>query len=216
MRFASLGSGSQGNGLVVEAGSTRVLLDCGFSLGDTASRLGRYGLAPDDLDAIVVTHEHDDHVGGVARLAAKYELPVYLTHGTLMALDGARAALHDVTVIDSHTITAIGDPNSSRIPCRTTHANRRSSSSGMGRCGWVLTDVGTPTAHIQSMLSGVDACAGMQSTPRCSRAARIHGSARRIVRLVIGQQRGGAPAGRTRLQSAPVWIAPISRTEQYR
>ena len=158
MRFASLGSGSRGNGLVVEAGATRVLLDCGFKLGETVSRLGRIGLTPGDLDAIVVTHEHDDHVGGVTRLAAKYELPVYLTHGTLMALDGARAALHDVTVIDSHTVTAIGDievqpypvPHDAREPAQFVFGD------GAVRLG-VLTDVGTPTPHIRSMLTGVDA-----------------------------------------------------------
>jgi len=157
MRFASLGSGSQGNSLVVEAGSTRVLLDCGFSLSEAVARLGRCGLAADDLDAIIVTHEHDDHVGGVARLAAKYELPVYLTHGTFVALDGARSALLDVTVIDSHTAVAIGDleiqpypvPHDAREPAQFVFGD------GAVRLG-VLTDVGTSTPHIQSMLSGVD------------------------------------------------------------
>ena len=46
MRFASLGSGSEGNGLVVEAGATRILIDCGFGVRDAAKRLGRLGLAP--------------------------------------------------------------------------------------------------------------------------------------------------------------------------
>ena len=70
MRFASLGSGSRGNALVVEAGKTRVLLDCGFGLKETESRLARLGLAPDNVNAILVTHEHDDHVGGVSRFAS--------------------------------------------------------------------------------------------------------------------------------------------------
>ena len=52
MRFASLGSGSEGNGLVVEAGHTRVLMDCGFGLADTVSRLARLGLQPDELAGI--------------------------------------------------------------------------------------------------------------------------------------------------------------------
>jgi len=69
MRFASLGSGSQGNALIVEAGRTRVLLDCGFSVADTTRRLCRLGIRPDELSAIIVTHEHDDHIGGVARFA---------------------------------------------------------------------------------------------------------------------------------------------------
>ena len=61
MRFSSLGSGSEGNGLVVESGGTRVLIDCGFGLRDTASRLARLGLEPQALTAILVTHEHADH-----------------------------------------------------------------------------------------------------------------------------------------------------------
>ncbi len=58
MRFASLGSGSEGNGLLVEVGSTRVLIDCGFGVRDTVTRLARIGVAPETVTAIIVTHEH--------------------------------------------------------------------------------------------------------------------------------------------------------------
>jgi len=158
MRFASLGSGSQGNALVVEAGSTRLLLDCGFGIRDTEARLARCGLGADDLDAIIVTHEHDDHVGGVARLARKYELPVYLTHGTLTALDGARSRIAQITLIDSHTPFAIGDievrpypvPHDAREPAQFVFSDG-GASLGM------LTDTGSSTPHIESMLSGLDA-----------------------------------------------------------
>ena len=89
MRFASLGSGSEGNGLVVEAGGTRVLIDCGFGVRDTVARLARSGVAPESLAAILVTHEHNDHVGGVPAFAARYDIPVWLTFGTLAAVAGA-------------------------------------------------------------------------------------------------------------------------------
>ncbi|MGZ8261731.1 MAG: MBL fold metallo-hydrolase, partial [Methylotenera sp.] len=59
MRFASLGSGSAGNALVVEVNHTRLMLDCGFSVKETVSRLARLNLAPSDLAGIVITHEHD-------------------------------------------------------------------------------------------------------------------------------------------------------------
>ena len=70
MRFASLGSGSAGNGLVVEAGTTRVLVDCGFSVDDTERRLARSVSRPADIAAIVVTHEHGDHADGVLAVRA--------------------------------------------------------------------------------------------------------------------------------------------------
>ena len=101
MRFASLGSGSEGNGLIVQAGATSLMLDCGFGLAETVRRLGRLNLAPADIDGIVVTHEHDDHVGGVSRFARKHEIPVYLTHGTLMATGVSRFDGVVLNVIDS-------------------------------------------------------------------------------------------------------------------
>ena len=88
MRFASLGSGSAGNALVVEVRNTRLMLDCGFSIKETLTRLARLNLAPNDISGIVVTHEHDDHAGGVFKFAAKYQIPVWLTYGTLKMCHG--------------------------------------------------------------------------------------------------------------------------------
>lgn len=156
MRFASLGSGSEGNGLVVEAGHTRVLMDCGFGLADTMSRLARLGLQPDELAGIVVTHEHGDHIGGVGRLARKYKLPVWLTAGTLgMAqdLDGVAVQVidsHAAFVVEALEIQPYPVPHDAREPVQYVFSD------GAKRLG-VLTDSGCSTPHIEAMLAGVEA-----------------------------------------------------------
>lgn len=158
MRFASLGSGSEGNGLIVESGATRILVDCGFRLSETLRRLNRLGLAPSDLAAVLVTHEHEDHAGGVARLARRHGLPVYLTHGTLGAAGSDVTTLPQVRLIDSHTPFAIGDlevhpfpvPHDAREPSQFVFGD------GVRRLG-LLTDTGDSTPHIERMLSGIDA-----------------------------------------------------------
>ena len=61
MQFASLGSGSRGNATLVEAGSTLVMVDCGFSCRETERRMARLDRSPEQLSAVLVTHEHHDH-----------------------------------------------------------------------------------------------------------------------------------------------------------
>lgn len=158
MRFACLGSGSQGNALVVEAGDARVLLDCGFSIKETTARLARLGLAPEALTAIVVTHEHADHIGGVTRVANRFGLTVYLSHGTHTYLSHLDQIPARCEIIDSHTCFAIDSlwvepfpvPHDAREPVQFVFGD------GQRRLG-VLTDTGMSTPHIESMLSACDA-----------------------------------------------------------
>ena len=155
MRFSSIGSGSAGNGLVVEQASTRLLLDCGFGLKDSEQRLARIQLTPDQLTGILITHEHEDHAGGVFKLARKYRLPVWLTHGTLKMVERALPTEPlELRVIDSHSafnineieVTPFPVPHDAREPVQYTFSN------GDKKLG-VLTDTGCSTPHIQDMLS---------------------------------------------------------------
>ncbi|MDP2826804.1 MAG: MBL fold metallo-hydrolase [Sulfuritalea sp.] len=157
MRFASLGSGSRGNALLVEAGNTRVLIDAGFGPREMSRRLERLGLAADDVDAVLVTHEHSDHIGGVFACARRFGWAVLLTHGTLAACpdDGTDTR---TTIIDSHQSLSVGDicvhpfpvPHDAREPVQFILAD------GARRLG-VLTDAGHVTPHMVAMLDACDA-----------------------------------------------------------
>lgn len=87
MKFSVLGSGSKGNCTLVESGSTRLLIDNGFSGKEILKRLTSLGLAPEMLTALVVTHEHEDHVKGVGVLSRRLNLPVYANESTHRAAE---------------------------------------------------------------------------------------------------------------------------------
>lgn len=161
MKFASLGSGSEGNALLISAtsGTTRttVMLDCGFPIKETERRLQRLGMEPADLAGIVVTHEHQDHVGGVFKFARRHRIPVWLSFGTWQAVrkdcggvaiefcrDGVSLAIQDLELVP-YTV-----PHDAREPVQYVASN--------GRCKLgVLTDVGQSTPHLVQALGGCDA-----------------------------------------------------------
>lgn len=86
MRILSLGSGSRGNGLVLESGGRAVLVDCGFGPRALVGRLRQVGLVPEQIEALVLTHEHTDHASGAERAQHKWRWPVYASAATLAAL----------------------------------------------------------------------------------------------------------------------------------
>lgn len=94
LRVCVLGSGSGGNAVLIESGGDRLLLDAGFSCRELERRMRAVGIDPRTIAAVLLTHEHEDHVRGVARFAGRHEAPVWATAGTLEAarLRGATAA----------------------------------------------------------------------------------------------------------------------------
>ena len=161
MRFASLGSGSEGNSLLISAKSgvteTQVMLDCGFGLKEAESRLSHLQVDPKRLSGIIVTHEHQDHVGGVFRLARRYNIPVWITHGCLEAVrdEAVGVTVHicrdgQPFVIGDLEIQPYTVPHDAREPVQYTATD------GLSKLG-VLTDVGHSTPHLINALSACDA-----------------------------------------------------------
>lgn len=172
MRFASLGSGSRGNALVVESAGTRILVDCGISLRSLTQGLERLELTVSDLHAVFITHEHGDHIKGVKALARKQPLPIYMTHGT--AVKSGCDELENIALLDNFTEVKIGDlsvqpvavPHDAREPCQFVISSQsavadqdsgiRDSGQRVKRLG-VLTDLGSYTPHVIDAYSDCDA-----------------------------------------------------------
>lgn len=157
LRFALLGSGSRGNALLVSYGGTTLLVDCGFPLKEVLLRLERLGVDGGALSAIVITHEHGDHVEGAALVARRFSIPVWMTSGTRQALPpAARPATAEV--FNCHERFAVGDLQVQPFP--VPHDAREPSqfvfSTGDKRLG-LLTDTGRATPHIEACLTGCDA-----------------------------------------------------------
>lgn len=162
IRFCSLGSGSTGNATLIEAhdgtSTTRLLVDCGFSLRELEHRLARLGLAPDAIDAAFITHEHGDHVGCATALGRRHGVPLLMSHGTWRAIgEPADAALSVRFVRDLEPvecgdlcITPYTVPHDAREPLQLTCTD------GAVKLG-ILTDVGCTTAHLVEQLQGCTA-----------------------------------------------------------
>jgi phosphoribosyl 1,2-cyclic phosphodiesterase len=162
MRFCSLGSGSTGNAMLVEAGHgaslTRVLIDCGFTYKELDRRLARIGLAPTDVSAAFITHEHGDHIGCALTLARRHGVPLWTSQGTRQSLAPELDDEIEIQLARDGEAIAIGAlelkpytvPHDAREPLQLT------CSDGARRLG-VLTDAGSSTPHMLAALAGCDA-----------------------------------------------------------
>ncbi|WP_300725406.1 MBL fold metallo-hydrolase [Pseudomonas sp.] len=155
MRFAVLGSGSQGNGTLIASDSTYVLVDCGFSLRETERRLVRLGVSPHQLSAILVTHEHADHVHGVGLLSRRYNLPVYMSRGTQR---GMRKPLEPASFVAHGETLQIGalSIGVTRVAHDAQEPTQYVFSDGQRRFG-LLTDLGSYCEGVLDHYRNLDA-----------------------------------------------------------
>ncbi len=106
--FISLISGSSGNAAYLADGKTHILIDCGMSGKQLAESLKRIGVSPESLDALLITHEHSDHIKGAGVAARRYGLPIYATEGTRAAMNIGGVADGQIKIIDSSHDFEIG------------------------------------------------------------------------------------------------------------
>jgi phosphoribosyl 1,2-cyclic phosphodiesterase len=155
MQLWVLGSGSHGNAILLDAGGTRILIDAGFPPRALAARMRACGFAPESVSALIITHEHFDHVRGAARAAAKWGWETYATTGTVRACHRlARAhtfrageALH----INQVTVQSIRIAHDAADPVAVVACDERT-----GVRAAIAHDLGAPNDALRRALDRVD------------------------------------------------------------
>lgn len=107
--FCLLGSGSSGNAALVCSETTRVLIDCGFSLVQLQKRLAQNGAGAEQIQAVFITHEHGDHVGGLGVLCRRYGIPAYMTAETCANLPQGLGLIPRVELFEAGEVIRVGD-----------------------------------------------------------------------------------------------------------
>lgn len=152
MQFCCLGSGSKGNSTLIRHNQTLLMVDCGFGLKHTLSRLAANDCAVQDISAILVTHEHFDHISGVSSLARRFNIPVYTTRGTARAgkLEDS-LELHCVELdkpfqVGDIVINPVAVPHDANEPCQFIF---EADNKTLG----VMTDLGSISPHVHAAFS---------------------------------------------------------------
>ena len=160
MRFSVLGSGSRGNATLVAAGSTRLLIDAGFSGRELAKRLAAVDVVPEEVTAILLTHEHGDHTRGAGVFARAHGTPLLLTKGTLAACPGLLRGGERVRTYRPGYLVEVDDLQVA--PFMTIHdaadpvaVSVREPATGL-RLG-IATDLGRPSVQVKHALRDCDA-----------------------------------------------------------
>lgn len=162
MKIASLGSGSKGNATLISDSNTTIIVDCGFSIKKLELRAEELNFDLASLTAIFVTHEHSDHISGVAKLAKKYSLPVYLTLGSLKSLQKKIAKDFDHSLFNIiHDGLSVSVGQIKVLPVTVPHDCSEPvqfifESLETQKQWGVLTDIGHVSSHVIEAYSGLD------------------------------------------------------------
>jgi metallo-beta-lactamase family protein len=154
LQVSILASGSKGNSVYVELDGVRLLVDAGISAARITKGLRARGIEPQSIDAVLVTHEHIDHVRGLKTLAKQYHLPILATRGTLAGIDGGAAfeddmrSISDAFMIGNVTVQPFATSHDAAEPCGFRIEG--------SHCCTVATDLGVVTDTVQDAMEGAD------------------------------------------------------------
>lgn len=158
MTITTLASGSSGNCILVSHGTTHLLVDAGISCRRVKNALAPLGLTPGDLTAILITHEHSDHISGLATLFKQYHLPVWCSKGTGRQLEYRIAFLNEVLhtfepgasfPLGGLTVTAFATLHDAADPVGYTFTDGT-------RKAAIVTDLGVVTPVVENCVRGAD------------------------------------------------------------
>jgi phosphoribosyl 1,2-cyclic phosphodiesterase len=157
MKVWVLGSGSRGNATVIDNGSTRILVDAGFSSRELKHRLTVAGIHPESIEAVILTHEHGDHSSGAARGIHRFKWRVHATAGTVRGLPELEAS-NVQTFLAGDTIT-VGTMSVLTVP--TSHdANDPvavvATDNPSGTRAAVVLDLGRMTVELRNAIRDVE------------------------------------------------------------
>ncbi len=148
MKLCALGSGSEGNAVLLHTAASAVLIDAGFAARELENRLKKVGFDPAKIQAIAVTHEHSDHLRGAALFSRRYEIPLYLTRGTMLAANGQLEKAGRMEIVTPEQPFTVGDITLHPFPIPHDAAEPVAYvGESNGRRALVMTDLGHVTVR---------------------------------------------------------------------
>lgn len=162
MRLCSIASGSSGNCIYVGSQATHLLVDVGISGKRTEQGLNSLGVTGRDLDGILITHEHADHISGLGVMARKYEIPIYATRGTIAAIEKSSSVgkIEDSLFHEIHEDEKLVIKDLTVNPMKISHDAAQPVAYRIGygnqRIG-ICTDLGVYNDYTVECLKGMDA-----------------------------------------------------------